>query len=163
VVKIDNENYDAYMQLGLLLGAQLDPLGIDYLDNAIRIKELSTEALYARGKLYQDLAFSKKRNGLYKEAAKDYNKILDINENYAAAFYNLGWINFQLENFENARAYFNKTVQTDEGYVDAYYMRGLSEYAIGNYTEARKNFKLVLQLVPQYSKAQDMLDLIESR
>lgn len=153
VVSIDNDYYDAYMQLGLLLGAQKDKLGIDYLNNAVRIKENSTEALYARGKLYQDL-------GAYKNALKDYDRIVEINPDYAAAYYNVGFINFRLERFEPAIEYFNKAIIADEEYADAYYMRGLSYQGFGNNTEAIRNYKACLKLNPNHRLANEMMQIL---
>ncbi|MHB1279602.1 MAG: tetratricopeptide repeat protein [Bacteroidia bacterium] len=149
-VALNNDYYDAYMQLGLLLGAQENKLGIDYLNNAIRLKGNSTEALYARGKLYQDL-------GYYKQAVEDYDRIITINPDYAAAYYNVGWINFRVEKFEPAIEYFNKAIIADETYADAYYMRGLSYQAIGNNTEAKRNYEACLKVNPAHKRAKEML------
>lgn len=149
-IALNNDYYDAYMQLGLLLGAQENKLGIDYLNNAIRLKENSTEALYARGKLFQDL-------GYYKQAVQDYDRIITINPEYAAAYYNVGWINFRVEKFEPAIEYFNKAIIADETYADAYYMRGLSHQAIGNNTEAKRNYEACLKVNPEHKRAKEML------
>ncbi|MDX5320878.1 MAG: tetratricopeptide repeat protein, partial [Bacteroidota bacterium] len=154
-VALDNDYFDAYMQLGLLLGAQKNKLGIDYLDNAVRIRENSTEALYARGKLYQDL-------GGFKKAIEDYDRIIEINPHYAAAFYNIGWINFRMERFEPAIEYFNQAIISDEAYADAYYMRGLSYQAVGNHTEALKNYKACVQVDPEHELANSMLKWMQS-
>ncbi|MBI1221783.1 MAG: tetratricopeptide repeat protein [Bacteroidetes bacterium] len=154
-VALDNDYFDAYMQLGLLFGAQKNKLGIDYLNNAVRIHENSTEALYARGKLYQDL-------GAYKNATEDYDRIVTLNPDYAAAYYNVGWINFRVEHFERAIEYFNKAVIADEEYADAYYMRGLSYQALGNNSEARRNYQACLKLNPEHKLAGEMMQLISS-
>ncbi len=154
VVAIDNDYYDAYMQLGLLLGAQKEKIGIDYLNNAIRLDPQSTEALYARGKLYQDL-------NMYKKAVEDYDQIITINPDYAAAYYNVGWINFRAEQFEPAIDYFNKAIIADEEYADAYYMRGLSYQAFGNNTEALRNYEACLKINPNHKLAKEMLTLIK--
>jgi len=154
VVAIDNDYYDAYMQLGLLLGAQKNKLGIDYLNNAVRLDPKSTEALYARGKLYQDV-------GMYKKAVEDYDQIITLNPDYAAAYYNVGWINFRVEKFEPAIEYFNKAIIADEEYADAYYMRGLSYQAFGNNTEAKRNYEACLKLNPNHNLAKEMLALVK--
>jgi len=153
VVAMNNDYYDAYMQLGLILGAQKDELGIDYLNNAVRLDDQSTEALYARGKLYQDL-------GIYKKAVQDYDQIITLNPDYAAAYYNVGWINFRVEQFEEAVSYFNKAIKADEEYADAYYMRGLSYQANGNNTEAKRNYEACLKVNPDHRLAKEMLALI---
>ena len=149
-VALNNDYYDAYMQLGILLGAQENKLGIDYLNNAVRLKDNSTEALYARGKLFQDL-------GYYKQAIEDYDRIITINPDYAPAYYNVGWINFMVEKFEPAIEYFNKAIIADETYADAYYMRGLSYQAIGNITEAKRNYEACLKVNPAHKRAKEML------
>ncbi len=153
VIALDNDYYDAYMQLGLLLGAQKNKLGIDYLNNAVRLNPKSTEALYARGKLNQDMGF-------FKKAVEDYDQIITLNPDYAAAYYNVGWINFRVEKFEPAIEYFNKAIIADEGYADAYYMRGLSYQAYGNNTEAKRNYEACLKLNPNHNLAKEMLALV---
>lgn len=156
VVALDNEHFDAYMQLGILLGAQKNKLGIDYLNNAVRIKPQETLALYARGKLKQDL-------GYYKEAVKDYDLIITVNPDYAPAYYNVGWINFRVEKYEPAIEYFNKAIIADDSYADAYYMRGLSYQALGNGAEAIRNYDACLKLKPDHNLAKEMKAVLQEK
>lgn len=155
-VALNNDHYDSYMQLGLLYGSRQDKLGIDYLNNALRLKELSTEALYARGLLYQDL---KK----YKEAVADYRKIIEINAEYAPAYYNIGWINFQMEKYDLAVEAFNEAVIADPQFARAYYMRGLSHQGLGNNSDARTNYEACLKIDPNFKPAREMLDVLSKK
>jgi tetratricopeptide (TPR) repeat protein len=152
-VYLDNDHYDSYMQLGLIFGNKKEKAGIDYLNNALRLKEYSTEALYARGQLHQELAS-------YKKAVEDYDKLLIINPEHAGAYYNIGKINFIVERWEDAAYYFNQAVIADPEYTDAYYMRGLSHQAYGNISEAIQNYEACLSLDPGYSQAREMRDYL---
>lgn len=152
-VALDNDHYESYMQLGLLLGEKKDKLGIDYLNNALRIKEFSTEALYARGLLFQNLKE-------YDKAVKDYRAILDLNPEYAAAYYNIGEVNFAIERYELAIEAFNQAIIADEKLTRAYYMRGLCYHILGNLTEARRNYEACLKIDPNYGIAKEMMGML---
>jgi Tfp pilus assembly protein PilF len=149
-VALDNDFYDAYAQLGLIFQLKQDRRGLDYLNNAIRIDEFSTESLYARALLYQ--SFKE-----YDKASKDYRKILEINPEYAAAYYNMGIINFKTERFETALELFNQAVITDERYANAYYMRGLTQEAMQNLSAAAENYRFCLKLDPAHKGAKEGL------
>ncbi|TNE81328.1 MAG: tetratricopeptide repeat protein [Bacteroidetes bacterium] len=162
-VSLNDSYFDAYMMLGLLLTAQQNELAIDYLNNAVRLDDSSVLALYTRAQALQEFGLKKKNKEMIKNAAADYNRIIEINPNHAPSYYNLGMINFRLDQFENAVAHFNEAIIADENYVDAYYMRGLSHQGIGNLSEAKANYEATLQLDPNYTIAREMLELLGSR
>lgn len=163
VVKLDDSNFDAYMQLGLLLKGQKNPMALDYLNNAVRLDDSSVLALYARGQAFQEFGLAQRNKEYIRNAAADYNRIININPNHAPSYYNLGMMNFRMEKYEDALAHFNEAVIADESYVDAYYMRGLCQQGIGNVAEAKNNYEAALKLDPNYTKAAEMLDILKSR
>lgn len=58
---------------------------MQYYNNALRLQPNSTEALYNRGLLFQNM-------GELDKALEDYNSILKIDNRYADAHYNMGYI-----------------------------------------------------------------------
>ncbi|MCF8388044.1 MAG: tetratricopeptide repeat protein, partial [Bacteroidales bacterium] len=63
----DNDNYDAYMQLGLIYDAIDNKIAGDYYQNALRIKPESIEALYARALFLQNYENIEKAFELYEK------------------------------------------------------------------------------------------------
>jgi tetratricopeptide (TPR) repeat protein len=115
-VEQDQQYYNAYMQLGILCAGQKNKIAVDYYKNAIRIQPKSSEAWYALGKFYQDigdwnnaigtytalLSFENNKNAMYNLGvihliSKEYTKALEfftgalnIDPQYAAAYYGRG-------------------------------------------------------------------------
>jgi tetratricopeptide (TPR) repeat protein len=135
----DNQYYDAYIETGRMLLQKKNPLGIEYLNNALRIDPKSTEAIYIIAKFYQDA-------GQVKKAEEAYNKLLAMDKKYASAWYNLGAIEFYMKRDRNkAKEYFTEAINADPQYAEAYFARGAcyeslkdEDNAIADYKEAIK-------------------------
>jgi tetratricopeptide (TPR) repeat protein len=141
------DNYDGYMQLGLLYGAKRNKLAIQYYNNALRLDPKSTEALYDRGLFYQD-------NGDLQKAIDDYQAIIQIDPSYKEAYYNIGYINLvYLDKYQEAVTYFTNAINSAKYYVDAYYNRGLSYEKLGNKAAAEADYKEALSIMPTYKLA----------
>lgn len=151
VVEIDPEYYDAYIQLGNLLAERTNPLAIQYYNNALRLRPASTEAFYARGILFQNM-------GKLEQAESDYRAILKIEPAYAAAHYNLGYIQLALKNNPSASLpFFTEAIRISPDYVEAYYNRGMAYKLSGNVDAAKKDFMKALALFPTYKLAQEQM------
>ncbi|HBE56055.1 MAG TPA: hypothetical protein DEG17_03310, partial [Cyanobacteria bacterium UBA11149] len=70
--------------------------------------------------------------GNYEEAKTAYKKVIEINPNYAAAYFYLGFVNYKLEDKESAIADYNKAIEINPNYADAYYNRGVARSALGD-------------------------------
>ncbi len=147
-VEQDQSYYNAYMQLGILTGAQKKPLALQYYKNALRIQPNSTETWYDIGKYYQDMAD-------WNKAIETYNTLLKIDPRFKNALYNLGVINLVgLKDEKAAVTNFSQAIQMDPSYVDAYYGRGVSYQTMGDKKNAVADFQTCLSINPQYEMAQ---------
>jgi tetratricopeptide (TPR) repeat protein len=153
-VEIDNDYYDAYMQLGTLFAAQKNKLALDYYYNAIRLKELSLEALYGRAYMYQQL-------GKNDEAIKDYKKIVTIEPGYKLAYFNTGFMQFAAKQTEEAIKSFTQAIEADPDYAEAYYNRGFCYEVLKKFPEALRDYKKSYELKPGYTLALEGIERLE--
>ena len=150
-VEQEPENYDAYMQLGILYGTRLNKLAPQYFSSALRLNSKSVEALYGRGLFYQNTRE-------FNKAFDDYTAILRIDPKYKDAHYNLGYIHLvYLKVYDQAIKHFSDAIRCDQYYVQAYYNRGLCYENLGNIDAASADFKQALSIFPTYKLAKDGL------
>jgi len=147
-VEQNPDYYAAYMQLGLLLSSQKDPLALGYLDNAIRLDSNSLEAYYAKAMYYQE-------NLNYKMAVDIYRHIINMAPQSELAFYNMGYIYYEKDSFSKAFRYFDMSIKVSPAYTKAYYMCGLSSEALGNINQASYYYDQTLNLDPDFVLAQE--------
>ncbi|MFT4594227.1 MAG: tetratricopeptide (TPR) repeat protein [Psychroserpens sp.] len=143
------DNYDAYVELGVLHWGMGNPLAEAYLKSALDIRPEGVDALYALGMQYQQ---TDKLN----EALETYTRILEIDSTYRSAYFNMGYIQYQyLQLYNEALINFDKAVKVDSEYYQAVYMRGLCYEAKGDVSSAKREYAYSLQLNPDYGKAAD--------
>lgn len=154
-IEQDPNDYDSYMQLGLLFTIPLDPLALQYFDNAIRVNPQSLEAHYAKGMHLQRLGESRQALNVYK-------KILEFNPRYYNASYNQGYIYLeQISKYDSAAYHFTEAIQNGpERYFTAMYNRGLAQERLGNLQKARADYEQALLWNPQYDLAAIALERI---
>lgn len=150
----DNKNFSSFLDLGLIYGARRNLIALEYYDNAININPMSSEALYAKAKLLQDL------NKL-DEATVIYNRILKNDPQHAISLYNLGAIEFSFKsNPKNGLTYFTKAIDANPKYVEAYFARGACYQELNDNANASADYQMCLQLKPNYPPAVDGLNSI---
>ncbi|MCF8277578.1 MAG: tetratricopeptide repeat protein [Flavobacteriales bacterium] len=141
------DNYDAYMELGILHWGKKDPLAEQYIKSALDIRPNDLNALYALGMQYQN---SDKLN----EALETYTQILAIDSTYKTAYFNMGYVQYEyLHLYDEALVNFNRAVKVDPKYFQAVYMRGLCYEAKGDVARAKSEYAYSLELNPNYNKA----------
>ena len=146
-VEQDQENYNAYIQLGMLYAAKHNKLAVEYYSDAIKLNPKSIEALYDLGIFYQD-------NGFLNEALSTYTKLLQIDSTYKFAHYNMGYIHLvDLKMYKEAIKYFNKAIKFAPDYYEAYYNRGYCFELLGDVMNARKDYKKALEIKNNYEMA----------
>lgn len=151
-IEQDNKNYGAFLDLGVIYGAKKNALAFEYYNNAINIDPSNTQALYAKAKLHQDL-------GQIKEAVDLYQKILKMNPNNEFCLYNLGAIEFGINNKpELAIDYFTKAIAVNERYAEAYFARGACYQAMNEKNKASADYQMCLQIKPNYTSAVEGLN-----
>lgn len=150
----DNQNYGAFLDLGIIYGARKNTIALEYYDNAIRIKPTATDALYAKAKLLQDL-------NKIDEAVALYEQILKMDAGNEFSLYNLGAINLGVKkDAEKAVEYFTKAIDANPKYAEAYFARGVCYEELKDKTNAYADYQMCLQLKPNYEPAVDALNNI---
>jgi len=151
VTELDPQNYDAYIQLGILYAAKDNDLALQYYTNALRVRPASEEALYNRGLYYQE-------SGLLEKAEEDYKAIIAKNSNYVDAYYNLGFIALvNKKDYPEAIKQFSAALKADQNYVEAFYNRGLAYEYSGDKDAAIKDYRSALSIFPTYALAKERL------
>lgn len=154
-VEQDQENYHAYMQLGLLFAAKHNPLAVEYYNNALNLDPKSTEALYGLGMYYQE-------NGFLNEALAAYSNLLMVDSAFKYAHFNMGYIHLvELKMYKEAIKYFNKAIACAPDYYEAYYNRGYSYELLGDILNAREDYKKALSIKTNYELAVEGLNRLD--
>lgn len=157
-IEQDPNDYDSYLQLGLLFSIPLNPLALDFYDNALRVKPTSIEALYAKALHLQNI-------GEARNAIKNYDHILELNEGFFNAHFNKGYIYLEhLEKYDSAAYGFNEAIEFGpKNYFQAVYNRGLAYERAGLYEKARADYNSALKINPQFDLAAESLSRIEKK
>lgn len=143
------DNFDAYMELGVLHFGKKDPLSEKYFLAALGIRPNAVEALYDLGMFYQE-------NDKLNEAMETYVRLLEVDSTYSHAYFNMGYIQYQhLQLYNEALKNFEQAVKVDPKYFQAVYMRGLCYEAKGDVVAAKREYGYALELNPQYKNAAD--------
>ena len=152
-VEIKSEYYDAYIQLGNIEAARKHKIALQYYNNALRLQPNSTEALYNRGLLFQNM-------GELDRAVIDYTFILKIDNRYADAHYNLGYIDLAyMKDYKSAITHFTDVIRINSQSAEAYYNRGVAFELSGDNTSAEKDYRQALSIVPTFKLAKDKLKM----
>jgi tetratricopeptide (TPR) repeat protein len=150
-VEIQSDYYDAYIQLGNIESARKHKIALQYYNNALRVQPGSTEALYNRGLLLQNM-------GEIEKAIDDYNAIIKIDDKYADAYYNLGYIDLAYKkNYPSAIGHFTDAIRVNDQYAEAFYNRGVAYDLSGDRKSAEKDYRQALVIVPTFKLAKERL------
>lgn len=147
-LEIDNNYYDAAMQLGLLFTAKKDKIATEYFATAIRLNPRSTEAYFGRAYYYQLVK-------QFQKSLFDYRKVIEYDPSNDKAYYNVGYINYEAGKYDEAMRSWNICIEMNNQNIMAYYMRGLLHEQRKNYSDAKLNYEYVLQLDPEYTLAKE--------
>ena len=144
------DNYDAYMQLGLLAQIKKDPKAEAYFLNTLRIDSARFEGPYALAMYYQENKQIKKAMNLYRSLIIKYPQESD-------PIYNMGYLYFNMDSTKLAYNHFTMLIQTDPMNAKAYYMRGMCNLKRGIWNEAISDFSQALKLSPDFEDARERL------
>jgi tetratricopeptide (TPR) repeat protein len=138
----------AYEQLGLIYADKGDKRCLDFYTNALRINPKNSLTRYNIGYFYQSA-------GDTANALKTYRELIAIDSKFANAYYNIGYILFELKNNPKAAVpYFLQAAAAKPGYVEAIYMSGLCNEQLGNKELALKDYSTAIKLDPNFTLAQ---------
>jgi len=106
-ISLNPNFYEAYIQLGELNETKNTKLALEYFNAALRLQPKSIEALYHRGYHYQMI-------NNFDSAGADYKRILEINQTYLDAYFNVAFMNMQQGKWETAIEGFKIVVKLNE-------------------------------------------------
>ncbi len=154
-IEMNQDYFDAYLQLGILYSIKKNKLAVDYYNNALNIEPENTEVNYFLAIYYQE-------NDEYDKAIQIYNTLLIKDPKFYFALYNIGYINLvYLKNYDKAIDYFSKAIEINPSYIDAYYNRGFAYELLKDAGNAKKDYQKTLELKPNYEKAVAGLNRID--
>lgn len=155
-VRIDPKFSDGYLHLSAVY------LSEKRWDDAIAAADGAVKNIFYRTPefawLNRGLAFYNKGN--YKNAFESFKKAIELNADYALAYYNMGLTLDKMNSLGEAVDAFQFAVRLDDAYVDAHYSMGLAYIKLKNKAGALKEFEKVITLAPQTDRAQAARDYI---
>ena len=91
---------------------------------------------------------------IYHKAIAGYSAAIDLNPNYAAAYYERGKIYlYDFDEEERAIEDFSKAIQIQPNYDDAYFERGIAYRNLDEYEKALADFNKAINLTPKFANA----------
>ena len=155
LIETDENNYDAYMQLGVIYSNLKNPVAVDYFSNAIRIKPDSEEAWYGKAYYFQ-------LDGQLDRAIQEFTEMLTVKPCNIRAHFNLGYIHLvELNVFQQAIKHFDDAIACDPEFTKAIYNKGVAYESLGDIGNAKKFFSEALQINPDYQLAKDGLKRLQ--
>ena len=101
----------------------------------------------------------------YKDAIKDFNEAININQDDGYAYYNrglakliIGNIELKLKYYQKAIDDFNKSIKIDSKDANAYNHRGNAKRGLKDYKGAIKDFREAININPNHAYAQENLN-----
>lgn len=154
-IDVNQDYFEANLQLGILYAAKKNDLAIDYFNNAINISPGNIDVMYYLAMFYQE-------TGRYENAIQQYNLILENDPDFFISFYNIGYINLvHFSDYETAIEYFTKAIEINPEYAEAYYNRGFAYELLKDVENSKKDYLKTLELHANYEKAIDGLNRID--
>ena len=95
-----------------------------YTNLLTRVDEIKDDYRY-----YFNLGIYEANNGNINDAMLAYNKVLELNPDFAMAYMFIGILEFQKENYQNAYEYYTKAISKDDKMIDAYFNRAQIVFA----------------------------------
>ena len=155
-IDLDADHYDSYIQLGLLYDYQRDPKAVAYLNNALRIDSLSTEANYALAMHYQN---SPKPD--FTKARTIYKKIMEYDPQYPEAYFNTAILYLEEKNDAEADKYLERCTKVEPTYAKAYHFRGVIAEKAGKKEEAIAYYQEASNLDPDWEEPKKGLERVK--
>ncbi len=140
ILKIDENNSEAYSRMGVLYGKIGDiRKAFELLNKAIKLDSNNYQA-------YADRGYAYFISGNNRKALSDYNRAIEINPNNFVAFYNRALLYEKLNKYELAINDYSSALAVKNDYALAYFRRGLLFQKNGNKTAACQDWTKAKQL-----------------
>lgn len=152
---IDNNYYNAYMQLAMLYLEKEPQLALSYIDNAIRVNEFSDEAHYTKGLILED-------RGEFVPAKEFYKRTIELNPQHRFAYFRLAYINAEIDkDFNKSLDYLDKLLTVDPDFVPGLHFRSAIYQHLKMYDKAYDDLKKASQLEPDNQEIKAELDALQ--
>ena len=86
-------------------------------------------------------------------AIADFTAAIELDKEYAKAYFNRGFAKNGLGDYDNAIADYDRALEINPQNADAYYNRGLAKGELGNYDNAIADYDRALEINPQNADA----------
>lgn len=155
-VEMDTENFSVYLQLGFLTAAQDRDIAIEYYNTAHRLRPGSPRPLYNK-------AFYLQEQGKYDQAIDTYQELIEVDEGYVDAYYNIGYIHLvHKEQPREALEWFDKVLELTPSYHQALYNRGLCYENLEKKDSAIADYRAALEVKGNYGPAAKGLNRLDA-
>ena len=84
------------------------------------------------------------------KAIEYYLKAIELNPNYADAYFSLGSVYMKLKKWNEAVINYEKAIDLKPGSIEAYYNLGLAYYYLGKYKDSIKSWEKVIEINPTH-------------
>jgi len=153
-VSVDNNYYNAYMQLGDLFVDKDPKNALQFYDNALRVNAKSDEALYAKGRIYQN-------QFKFKDAYAAYSQAVLENPGHKFASFGKAYIDIKFENYDNALKTLDNIINMAPDYSNALTLRGYAFEQLNEPKNALADYQKALEINPTDSIAKKGLQLLQ--
>lgn len=109
-------------------------------------KELTAKDYYERGKQHND-------SGEYEQALEDFNKVIELDENYKGAYGSRGNVYYNLEEYKKALLDYEEEEKKNGELAYLYNNRGLVYYHLKQYDESISEFSKAISKGYNYANA----------
>jgi len=140
---------------GMLTGYPLDGIatingkGVKAYKTSVDIQE-KQDKLVSRGASAQGAVYLDRQ--MYDEAIAEFNKAIEIDPDFADAYYNRGIANSKKGNLEKAISDYSKAIEINPRDSDAYFNRGLVYHKKNNLDKAISDYTKVIQISPNVTE-----------
>lgn len=84
-----------------------------------------------------------------KTAIKAYEKAITLDKKYYQAYYNIGTLYLNLQNYEKSIHYFKESTTANKNFAHGYYNLGCTYLKTKDYNLARKSFESAIKINPE--------------
>lgn len=98
----------------------------------------------------------------YNEALEEFQNAIDIEPDYARAYFGLGHVYRRTQQYANAIIAFQQAINFNRNYKEAHYGLALAYFQSGDNSRAEVSANAALRINPSYQPARELLDSITS-
>lgn len=148
VIDQDPKEIKAYLELGFFYQQKMDPIAINYYQNALNVDPENVEIHYNLGKMYQDLE-------QLTEAEQEYKTAIQLEPKNVPALNNLGYLYLDdsIAKYDEAVKLFTQAINANPNLAYSFCNRGVAYEYIGDYAKARKDYQKALKLQTNFEPA----------